>query len=218
MSSDLRSGEVEAVYTANLGTALPEHQLSSAAVGHLAHDMRGALHTILGHAELLALDAIDEETRDSAEYIRDAAERLRGMCDDVTDLLRLPTLPDRGSIALSLGALVDSVTPLATVRGSRVRMLVPCDDRNAVVVDATTQRVIAHVVEHVVRMARSDVTLSASVRAPGDTCMIVVAPAPEGIGEELDGVIAIAAQLLAARGAHLATVGWRLEILVPVVR
>jgi len=188
-------------------------RLSVAMIEQLAHDIRGALHTILGHADLLALDARDQDTLDGATCIRDATGQLRDYCDDIVDLL-LPVLPDRGSIPLVISDLVESVMPLAIGRGSRVRML-GSRAGDPVEVDATNYRVISHVVERVVRRSRSDVTLSATIRSPGDTCMITVAPIPEGMARD-DGVIAIAEHLLAARGGHLRLVGWRLEMRVGV--
>jgi hypothetical protein len=122
----------------------PVHQvqpgsLSAAAAVHLAHELSGGWHVILGHAELLAVDATTPEIHDSAAYIHEAAERLRGACDDVVDLFRLPVLPERGFVRLSLNALVESVAPAAR-RGEPVRTLEQFGGE-PVIIDATVHRV-----------------------------------------------------------------------------
>lgn len=195
----------------------PRPQLSEAAVGGLAHDLRGALHTILGHSELLALDAVGQGARDSATHIHDAAERLNLLCEDIVDLLRLPDLVDQGSTSLAIDALVASLNQVAARRGAQVRLLEPCAARSSIVVDATVRRIVAHVVEHVVRSVNADVRVSLSTPQPADRCLITVAPIPEHMTNHDDDGFSMAGALLAARGAHLRVVGWRLELLVPVL-
>ena len=218
MSSEQYQRLIELRSRPELRNTRADCRLPVAALGNLAQEMRGALHTILGHAELLTLDATSQDTCDSAAYIRDSAERLRYVCDDVTDFLRLPELPDRGAVPLRVGALVESAAPIARARGYRVRPLESRAEPAAVEIDATAYRVVAHVVDHVVRTATADVTLSLSLRPMHDACVVTVAPAPECIDLDRDGVIGIASHLIAARGGRLTVVGWRLEMLVPVVR
>ena len=66
-----RAKQVEAMHRdVAVAEATPWRPLSSAAVGHLAHDLRGCIHVIRGHAELLRAEATDQQSRESAALHR----------------------------------------------------------------------------------------------------------------------------------------------------
>jgi hypothetical protein len=192
--------------------------LSVGAVAHLAHDLRGGLHTILGHCALLALDAADSESRDSTRYIHDAADRVLGLCDDITDVLRLPDLVERGESRLSLGSLAEAIAATAASHGSQLRVREPLARDVAVVVDATVHRVVTHVVEHVVRVPGSDVALGAAAGPPSGVWVISIGPTARSFDRDEDGVMAMAAVLLAAHGGGVGVAGSSVELVLPVMR
>ena len=196
--------------------ALPR-LLRSAAVDHLAHDVRGSIHVIRGHAELLRAEAAGVEARESASYVFVASVRLGGLCEDLIDFLRLPDVASGEPVALALDDLGNSLTLLAADRGVRLRIVEPEGDSTNVLVHSMVRRVVSHVLDHVVRTAASEVTLAAVIRVPRESCAIAVSPAPIGAVEGDDGIFAVAAELLAAHGGHLTVLGRQMELLIPIV-
>ena len=82
-----RASQVDPMRAAVTVNVAPPRPLPAAA-GQLAHDLRGALQLICGHAELLAEKATDEEARASSRCIIEAGARLASLCDDLLDLLQ----------------------------------------------------------------------------------------------------------------------------------
>jgi signal transduction histidine kinase len=196
--------------------ALPR-LLGTAAVDHLAHDIRGSIHVIRGHAELLRAEAAGVEARESASYVFVASVRLGGLCEDLIDFLRLPDIAPGEPVAFALDDLGETLTLLAADRGARLRIVEPDGDRPSMLVHPTVRRVVSHVLDHVVRTAASGVTIAVEIRAPRASCAIAVSPAPIGVVEGDDGVFAVAAEILAAHGGTLTVLGRQIELIFPVV-
>lgn len=201
----------------SVAQAPPWHLLPTAAVGHLAHDVRGSIHVIRGHAELLRDEAADDQARESARYIVDTSLRLAGMFEDVIEFLRLPALPTAEPVALALDDITRSVSLIAVGRGIQLRTVEPGDGGRSDLVEPSVRRVLGHVLEHAVRTASCDVTLTATFRTPRESCVIAVWPVPVAAASNDDGIIALAAELLEARGGHLSVSGRRMELLVPIL-
>jgi K+-sensing histidine kinase KdpD len=177
--------------------------------------MRGALHTILGHSELLAVEARDANTRESADHIHTSAARLTAWVDDIIDLLRLPAVAERGETRLDVRALVAAPTEAAATRGLRVVVDEPVDDER-IVVDQSVERIARRVLETVIATAKTDVEVHRESFRSGDpVAVICVAPIPEATSDAENGVLAIAARVFAARGGGLVRSGERLKICVP---
>lgn len=197
--------------------ASPWPLLSPAAVGHLAHDLRGSIHVIRGHAELLRDEAADEQARESACYVVDSSVRLAGMCEDVIEFLGLPVIACGEPVTLALDDIAHSVSSLAAGRGIQLRTAELDDSCRSVLVDPSVRRVVAHLLEHAVRSASCDVTIAATLRTQCESCVIAVWPVPVEAPENDDGITALAAHLLEARGGCLSVSGRRMELLVPVI-
>jgi hypothetical protein len=196
--------------------ASPWPLLSPAAVGHLAHDLRGSIHVIRGHAELLRDEAADEQARESARYIVDTSVRLAGMCEDVIEFLGLPVIACGKPVVLAFDDIACAVASLASGRGIQLRTVGLVDSCRPVLVDPSVRRIVAHVLEHAVRVASGDITIAATFRTARESCVIEVRPVPVATAEN-DGVIALAAQLLEARGGGLAVSGRGMELHVPLI-
>ena len=190
--------------------------LAPAAVDHLAHDLRGSIHVIRGHAQLLRTEAAGVEARESASSIFDAGVRLGDLCEDVIDFLRLPDVASGETVALALDDLRDVLTRLADDRGVKLRIVDPEPGNANLLVDSTVRRVVSHVLEHGARTAVADVTIAVSVPRAHE-CVIAVWPAPIGAGQGEDGIIAVAAELLAFHGGDLSVFDRRVELRFPVV-
>jgi signal transduction histidine kinase len=195
--------------------ALPR-LLTPEAIDHLAHDLRGSIHVIRGHAQLLRTETDGVEAQESASYIFDAGVRLGGLCEDVIDYLRLPGVAHGETVALALDDLGDVLTRLADDRGVQLRIVDPEPGSANLLVDSTVRRVVSHVLEHGARTAAADVTIAASVPTARE-CVIAVWPAPIGAGQGEDGIIAVAAELLAFHGGDLSVFDRRVELRFPVV-
>ena len=194
----------------------PANRLLPTAVSHLSNDLRGALHVIRGHAELLGAEAGDDDTRESASEIMDACGRLGGLCDDIVDFLRLPAVAADALVDLALDELGRNVGLLAPGDRVQVRFVVPAAGHQTMLVQAAARRVVSHVLEHAVRTAVSNVTIVAAIRGP-ELCEIVVSPVPKGAAARDDGIIAVAAPVLAAHRGRLSVLDDGIELMFPVL-
>jgi signal transduction histidine kinase len=190
--------------------------LPSAAVGDLAHDLRGSIHVIRGHAELLRAEATDEQSHESATYIVDASHRLGGLCEDVIDLLRLPAVAPADPVQLALDDLTFSLSMIAIDHGIQFRIVEPEPETRSLPVHPCVRRVVAHVLERAICTALSDATIAAAYRPSRESYAIAVSPVSGDIVES-DGVVAVAAELLTVHGGHLSVCGGQMEMLVPIV-
>lgn len=170
-------------------------RLASAAAGHLSHDLRGCIHVIRGHAELLHAAAPDRLARESATYIVDASRRLGGLCEDVVDFLRLPDIAPADPVPLQVVGLDDAEHPIF--------------------VHPVVGRVVSNVLEHAMRAATGAATITA-VSSSDNTLVIAIEPVPVSDAER-DGVVALATGLLAAHGGDVSINGGRMELLVPIM-
>jgi K+-sensing histidine kinase KdpD len=190
--------------------------LPSAAVGDLAHDLRGSIHVIRGHAELLRAEVTDEQSHESAAYIVDASHRLGELCEDVIDLLRLPAVASGDPVVLALDDLTFSLSMVAIDHGIQFRIVESEPAERSLRVHPCVRRVVAHVLERAVCTALFDTTIAAAYRPSRESYAIAVSPVSGDIVES-DGVVAVAAELLAVHGGRLTVSGGQMEMLVPIV-
>jgi signal transduction histidine kinase len=101
-------------------------------LSRMSHELRTPLNAILGFAQLLQLDDLPDEQRDSVGQILRAGRHLLGLIEEVLDLSRV----EAGTLTFSLEAVpvaevlqetVDLVQPLAAARHLQVRALPPQD-------------------------------------------------------------------------------------------
>jgi len=70
-------------------------------LSRMSHELRTPLNAVLGFAQLLAMDGLDEEQRDSVEHILRGGRHLLALVNEVLDLARV----ESGSFALSIEAI-----------------------------------------------------------------------------------------------------------------
>lgn len=94
----------------------------STLLSRASHELRTPLNSILGFAQLLALDDLSADQQESVERILDGGSHLLGLVDEILDLARIET----GRLALSLEPTdlttlvheaIDIVGPMARERG-----------------------------------------------------------------------------------------------------
>jgi signal transduction histidine kinase/CHASE3 domain sensor protein len=96
-------------------------------LSRMSHELRTPLNAVLGFAQLLAMDGLDEEQRDSVEHILRGGRHLLALVNEVLDLARV----ESGSFALSIEAIqvsevvedaVRLMRPIAVEGGIDVRI------------------------------------------------------------------------------------------------
>lgn len=97
-------------------------QAKSALLSRASHELRTPLNSILGFAQILALDELPPDQEESVDHILAGGQHLLGLVDEVLDLARIET----GRIALSIESTdldlavreaLRIVAPMATERG-----------------------------------------------------------------------------------------------------
>ncbi len=100
-------------------------QAKSALLSRASHELRTPLNSILGFAQLLALDGLPPSQSESVEHILNAGSHLLGLVDEVLDITQIET----GRLALTLEPTdlnklvyeaIELVAPLAQDRGVTV--------------------------------------------------------------------------------------------------
>jgi len=98
-------------------------------LSRMSHELRTPLNAVLGFGQLLELDELSPEQRDSVEHITRAGRHLLELIDEVLDISRI----ESGELRLSLepvslhdvvGEAVGMVKPLATARRRSHRRVV----------------------------------------------------------------------------------------------
>ena len=96
-------------------------------LSRMSHELRTPLNAVLGFAQVLDMDDVTEEQRDSVRQILGGGRHLLGLIDEVLDITRiasgrLPLSPEAVSVAEVLKEAADLIQPLAAERGVRVRV------------------------------------------------------------------------------------------------
>ena len=95
-------------------------------LSRMSHELRTPLNAILGFGQLLAMDSLPAEHRDSVEHIVKAGRHLLGLIDEVLDIARIETgrlavSPEPVGITEALDDVLTLVAPLAAARHVRFR-------------------------------------------------------------------------------------------------
>jgi PAS domain S-box-containing protein len=98
------------------------NQAKSEYLSRMSHELRTPLNAILGFAQLLEMDELSEDQRDSLGHILSGARHLLGLINEVLDIAaieagRLPLSLEPVAVADVLGEAVSLVRPLADEHG-----------------------------------------------------------------------------------------------------
>jgi len=161
-------------------------------LSRISHELRTPLNAILGFAQLLELDDLSPDQRDSTEQITKGGQRLLALINDILDISRI----ESGSIGLSLEPVavdlvvreaVALIKPLADERGIRLR-IETSDDADRLHVLADQQRLgqaLLNLLSNAVKYNVDRGTVSVTARADGSGLVrIGVADTGPGIAED----------------------------------
>ena len=128
-------------------------------LSRMSHELRTPLNAVLGFAQLLEMESVGAEQRDSVNHILKAGRHLLGLINEVLDISRIEAGRLRLSlepvpVAETLQAAVDLVRPLAAERGIELRAEGP-DDRQHVLADRQRlQQVLLNLLSNAVKYNR----------------------------------------------------------------
>jgi signal transduction histidine kinase len=156
----------------------------------MSHELRTPLNAVLGFAQLLEMDPLTNEQRESLGYILKAGTHLLDLINEVLDIARI----EAGRLTVTLEAVpladvtrevLTLVAPLAAERAVRVRHAVP--DRDGPVVLADRQRlkqVLLNLLSNAVKYNTVGGEVVVSHDAAPDRVRVRVADTGPGIPEE----------------------------------
>jgi signal transduction histidine kinase/CHASE3 domain sensor protein len=112
-------------------------------LSRMSHELRTPLNAVLGFAQLLAMDGLDEEQRDSVDHILRGGRHLLALVNEVLDVAKV----ESGSFALSIEAIELSSVVVEAVRLMRpiavdagITVEIDSDSTTEVYVSADHQR------------------------------------------------------------------------------
>jgi signal transduction histidine kinase len=166
------------------------NQAKSEFLSRMSHELRTPLNAVLGFAQLLEMDPLTNEQRESLGYILKAGTHLLDLINEVLDIARI----EAGRLTVTLEAVpladvtrevLTLVAPLAAERAVRVRHAVP--DRDGPVVLADRQRlkqVLLNLLSNAVKYNTVGGEVVVSHDAAPDRVRVRVADTGPGIPEE----------------------------------
>lgn len=159
-------------------------------LSRMSHELRTPLNAVLGFAQLLEMDSLAAEQRESVRQILRGGQHLLGLIDEVLDITRIATgrlqlSPEAVSVTEALNEVADLIQPLAAQRGLRVRV----EDANGLHVLADRQRlkqVLLNLLANGVKYNREGGEVAVTwERSPPDRLRIRIADTGIGIPTEV---------------------------------
>lgn len=156
----------------------------------MSHELRTPMHAVLGMSELLAASKLPDEQRGQVAAIRDSAQGLLVVLNDILDLVKV----DAGKLVVTrapfdLRALVRSIhdlfAPSAKARGLALELAIADDVAAGMDGDAARIRqVLSNLLANAVKFSR-DGAVRIEVAKRGDRVELAVADAGPGISPAL---------------------------------
>ena len=161
-------------------------------LSRMSHELRTPLNAILGFGQLLELEELSADQRDSSQQILKGGRRLLELIDEVLDISRI----ESGTLRLSLEPVlvegvvrdaVELIRPLAEARPVRLRGELGSDmqGRHVVADQQRLGQVLLNLLSNAVKYNVDNGTVSVSaVGCPGDRIRIGVTDTGPGIPED----------------------------------
>ena len=164
-------------------------QAKSEFLSRMSHELRTPMNSVLGFAQLLAMDDLTEDQRENVGYIQRAGHHLLGLINDVLDVARI----EAGRLSLSLepvdvGEVLSSALDLVRVQAAErdLSLRVNLDDAETCVLADRHRllQVILNLLSNAVKYNRPGGRITVGCEHSGGTVAIAVADTGLGISEE----------------------------------
>ena len=161
-------------------------------VANMSHELRTPLNAVIGFSTLLEqrVEASEEERLDFARSIREAAEHLLSVINDLLDLAKA----EAGRVELRLEvmdlrpilrAAAESIAPMAATKGLDVHMELPPDPLPAAVDPARLRQVLLNLLGNAVKFTdRGEVRMRAALDPRAVAVVVSVEDTGVGIAPE----------------------------------
>lgn len=180
--------EVEEELRRARGDAEQANQAKSDFLSRMSHELRTPLNAVLGFAQLLDMDSVNVEQRDSVEHILKAGRHLLALIDEVLDIARI----EAGRLDLSLepvnvrevmGEARALLAPLAAERAIRIDTDVAWTcDRYVLADRQRIKQVLLNILSNAIKYTHAgDVVVLSCAETPSDRLRITVRDAGPGI-------------------------------------
>ena len=168
-----------------------EHRARSDFLSRISHELRTPLNSILGFAQLMEMDELDDVQRENLGLIMKGGNHLLRLINEVLEISRI----EAGTMSVSLepvhvgssvGEVVNLLEPLAAQHGVAMQNDVPQDAEHHV--SADTQRltqVLLNLVSNAIKYNKENGSVRISLETPSpDRTLILVTDTGLGISEE----------------------------------
>jgi PAS domain S-box-containing protein len=156
-------------------------------LSRMSHELRTPLNSVLGFAQLLELDELEDQQQEAVGHIIRAGHHLLGLIDEVLDIARI----ESGRLDLTIDAVplrgvvtdaVDIARPLAEDRGLRIDLDLGGERGTHVLADRQRLlQVLLNLLSNAVKYNHEGGMVSVAVQSDHDTTRIVVHDTGPGI-------------------------------------
>ena len=168
-----------------------EHKARSDFLSRISHELRTPLNSILGFAQLMEMDDLDEVQRENVGLILKGGNHLLQLINEVLEISRI----EAGTMTVSLepvhvgGSVVEVVNllqPLAAKHGVMLQNDVPQDGEHHVLADSQRlNQVLLNLVSNAIKYNEENGAVRISLESPSpDRSLIVINDTGRGITEE----------------------------------
>lgn len=197
----------------------------SAFLSRMSHELRTPLNAVLGFTQLLGMDPLTPEQKESTDEVLKAGKHLLDLIDEVLDISRI----EAGKLRLSLEPVdavetvrdcISLLTPLADQEGVAV-MLDHSDSSEApTFVTADRQRlkqVLLNLISNAIKYNRESGNVRVSFMVTDERLRIDVADSGYGIPAEQMALLFVPFERLGAEGSGVGGTGLGLALSKPLV-
>jgi PAS domain S-box-containing protein len=155
-------------------------------LSRMSHELRTPLHVILGYSQLLEMDGLSVEDKESVAHVIRAGNHLLGLINEVLDIARvesgrLALTPEPVNVRETLEETVALVKPLAAARGVRLAPLAGDLDCEVLSSAQRFRQVILNLLSNAVKYNRGGGVVTVSGEKIDDCLRIKVGDTGPGI-------------------------------------
>lgn len=166
------------------------NQAKSEFLSRVSHELRTPFNAVLGFAQILEMDELTEDQRDSVEQIIKAGRHLLQLVDEVLDISRI----ESGTLSLSIepvalrelaGEALDLVRGIADGRGISLQADIGSAEGTFVMADRQRlKQVLLNLLSNAVKYNKEEGSATLSIGKQGELARIEVADTGRGIPQD----------------------------------